>query len=92
MVDNRRLLNVINESGYKKGYIAKQMGISGSALSNKLAGRCRWTADECSFMREFFGMTLEEGMAIFFAEEVSDADTQETTGQSPKGIPGKEQA
>ena len=78
MVDNERIRIVISESGYKKSYIAQQMGISSSALSNKLAGRYRWTADECSFMREFFGMPKEEAMAIFFAEDVVNSSTEKS--------------
>lgn len=75
MVDNARLRGIISESGYKKSFIAQQMGITNSSLSNKLAGRCRWTADECSFLREFFGMPTEEAMNIFFGDEVGKKPT-----------------
>ena len=75
MVDNARLRGIISDSGYKKSFIAQQMGITSSSLSNKLAGRCRWTADECSFLREFFGMPTEEAMSIFFADEVGKKPT-----------------
>ena len=70
MVNNEALGRIINASGYKKGFVAQQMGVSASTFSNKLAGRTRWTADECSFLREFFGIPTDEATAIFFADEV----------------------
>ena len=76
MVDNARLRGIISESGYKKSFIARQMGVTSSSLSNKLAGRCGWTAYECSFLREFFGMSTEEAMSIFFGDEVGKKPTQ----------------
>lgn len=41
-----RIADLVRESGLKQAYIARRLNLSRSAVSDRLRGRTRWSADE----------------------------------------------
>lgn len=56
----------INQSGYKKKFIASKLNISIQALSKKLKGLYPFTVDEARILKELLNLTIEEAEKIFF--------------------------
>lgn len=66
----------IRESGLKKSYIAKVLGITLKTLANKIMNRCEFKASEIDALCELLGITdLAEKEAIFFAAKVAKMAT-----------------
>ena len=74
---NRELLNKrIKDAGIKKGYIAEALGKTISTLSRKLAGTQDFTESEMRTLTKVLQLSVEDRMAIFFAEEVGKMATE----------------
>ena len=72
MVNKDLIIKKINDSGLKKGYIAKKMGLSTSGLSKKI-NQGRFDTDEAiAFCRLTNIRTSAELCAIFFAKDVDN--------------------
>ena len=72
MTNTSLLEQRIQQSGLKKSYIAKVLGISGKTLKNKLNGSTQFKESEMNTMWKLLGITdPAEKIAIFFAEEVA---------------------
>ena len=67
MTDTEKLNKYIEDSGLKKTYIAKTLGIRPDTLSNKIANRADFKATEINALCALLGIEdLEEKEAIFF--------------------------
>lgn len=75
MVDKDKLEKAIKDSGLKKSYISKKMGLSLETLKNKMTGRSKWYIDECLAIKSLLGISDAEAIAIFFADDVAKTAT-----------------
>ena len=65
------LLNArIDKSGYKKSFLAKQLGISKQAFSQKLSGQYEFKSNQIQILCKILGIAPKEMKDIFFAENV----------------------
>lgn len=72
MTNTDLLKEVISKSGYKLEYLADKCGITRQSLSNKIANRNIFTAEEISVLcRELKINSLTEKERIFFAKQVA---------------------
>lgn len=68
MTDTAKLNKRIEDSGLKKSYIAKVLGVADSTLSRKIANMQEFKASEIDTLCNILNIeTLEEKEAIFFA-------------------------
>ena len=68
MTNTEMLERSIAESGYKKSYIAKVIGIVPETLGRKIRNESEFTASEIAALCELLGITsLKEKECIFFA-------------------------
>lgn len=65
-MDTTLLLDRINASGYKRSYLAKELGISGESLRRKLNGLSEFTASEIGHLCSLLRITPEDAAAIFY--------------------------
>ena len=73
---NRELLEkCIERSGLKKGKIAEALGKTINTFSRKLAGKQDFTESEMRTLTELLHLSVEERMAIFFADGVDKTAT-----------------
>lgn len=72
MTNTERLNKLIDESGYKRSYIAKAIGLKSTyGLSKKINNETEFKATEISALCKLLKIdSLEERQAIFFAEKV----------------------
>ena len=66
----------INESGYKKSFIASKIGKSAYALSLKIKNKTEFKASEINILCDILGIDAQDRMAIFFAQEVDLKSTK----------------
>lgn len=68
MTNSEALREKIDESGYKRSYIADRLGISRESLNQKVSGRREFKASEISQLCEILGISdLHTKEHIFFA-------------------------
>lgn len=68
---NTKLLNkVIDESGYKRTFIANCLGISTFSLSKKINNITEFKASEIEKLSKLLELTPQQKEAIFFANSV----------------------
>jgi len=71
MTDTKELEKIIKDSGLKKSYIAKAVGLSRQGLDNKVKNRSPFTSTEiCILCRLLCITSLKEKERIFFANNV----------------------
>lgn len=69
MTNTEKLELRIQQSGLKKSYIAKILGIDQKTLKNKITGRTEFKESEMDAMWKLLGITdPAEKIAIFFAQ------------------------
>lgn len=66
---NEVLKRRIRASGYTFAEAAAVAGVSSSCLSNKLAGRHRFSASEAVKLGQFLGLDMDQMAACFLEEE-----------------------
>ena len=67
MTDTARLEAIIRESGLKKSYIAKVLGIAPETLTRKIKNVCEFKGSEIDALGEMLGIdSPEDRCAIFF--------------------------
>lgn len=72
MVDSRLLNQKIENSGLKKSFISKQLGITRSGFYNKVNNVNEFTVREVNILCDLLSITkLTEKESIFFAKEVN---------------------
>ena len=55
-MDNDKLQEIINESGYKLIYIASRLNINRTTLYRKLKGHTKWTELELKILYDLLGI------------------------------------
>lgn len=69
MTNSEKLIQRIQQSGLKKSYIAKTLGIDPKTLKNKINGETEFKESEMNAMWKLLGITdPAEKIAIFFAQ------------------------
>lgn len=72
MTNTELLEKKISESGKKKGYLAKKVGLSRAGFRNCTVNKAEWTASQIDILCEELGITsLKDRFAIFFAKSGS---------------------
>ena len=67
MTDTERLNEIIDASGYKRSFIAKQVGLSPFGLANKINNVYEFKTGEINALCALLGIdSLEDKEAIFF--------------------------
>ena len=61
--------------GYTQEKLAEEIGMSLRTLNNKICGKQEFWASEVNTICKVLGIDVDGRMAIFFADEVSKADT-----------------
>ena len=73
MTDTERLNELINKSGYKKKYIAEQLGVTPFGLDKKITNVTEFKASEIGTLCNLLQIkTLSEKERIFFAHNVAN--------------------
>jgi DNA-binding Xre family transcriptional regulator len=67
MTNTSLLKECIKNSGYKAGFLAQQLGISGHSMSRKINGKNEFKASEIETLCKFLKISAKERTAIFFA-------------------------
>ena len=75
MTNTSLLERYIAASGYKKSYIAQQLGISAYAFSLKVNNKSEFKATEIDILCDLLNIGIEDRMAIFFAKQVDCKST-----------------
>lgn len=70
MTNTPMLEQYIEDSGYKRNFLAKQLGITSYTLSMKIQNESEFKASEIDILCSLLDIGTEERMAIFFAKEV----------------------
>lgn len=68
MTNTSLLLRCIEESGLKKGFIAKHLGISRYALSKKIKNENEFLGSEMQKIAELLNLDNRQRDRIFFAQ------------------------
>lgn len=69
MTNTKLLERKIQESGKKKGYLARKVGLSLGGFYNCCHNKAEWKASQIEILCEELNITsLEEKQAIFFAK------------------------
>ena len=78
MTNTALLEQIIADSGYKKSYIAKVLGIRIETLGRKIRNLSSFTTREVDLLCEVLSITdLEQKEAIFYYRGVADLATRE---------------
>lgn len=56
----------LDRKGYKKGFIAKTLGITPNALRRKMTNKSEFKSSEVKALSELLDLTFEEIREIFF--------------------------
>ncbi len=67
MTNTSLLEQYIQKSGYKKAYIAQQLGLSRSGFARKLNNKNEFKASEMVILCELLNISSKDKEAIFFA-------------------------
>lgn len=66
-MNKEKLIQIIDESGYKRGFIAKKMGLSPYGLAKKLNGENEFKISEAKNMIDILNMPIELAVSIFLS-------------------------
>ena len=76
VTNTQELLNVIEKSGLKKGYLAACLGITTYGFQKKVENKSQFKAEEIQILCNVLKITsLREKEKIFFAENVDKLPT-----------------
>lgn len=64
-----KLTAAVSRSGMKQGFLAKKLGISDSAMHDKLNGKSAWKVTEAAAFSEAMGLTRRQRDEIFFGDK-----------------------
>ena len=70
MIDLKKLMKKLDESGMKKRYIAERLGLSTYGLSLKINNENEFKVSEVEKICKILNITLKEREDIFFAKGV----------------------
>ena len=75
MTNTNLLEHEIEKSGYKKAYLAAQLGISAYALALKINNKNEFKANEIDILCKLLKIGVNDRMRIFFAQSVDFKST-----------------
>lgn len=67
MTDSMKLRNIVESSGLKKTFIAKELGLSYQGYLNKESGRRQFNANEIKALKNLLQLTNKEISDIFLS-------------------------
>lgn len=67
MTDTKKLQLAIKDSGYKKCFIAKKIGLTPAGLSNCINNRAEFKASQINALCELLDIKPDQRESIFFA-------------------------
>lgn len=70
MTNTEQLIKKIDESGYKRLFIAEKCGLSYQGFMNKVNGKTEFTAPEIKTLRMLLKICPDEAEVIFFTSAV----------------------
>ena len=70
-MDTGKLKEAINNSGYKRGYIAEKLGMSEASFSQRLSGDVEWKLKEAQKLSDLLKLSTGQRNAIFFGKDVA---------------------
>ena len=70
MTNTKLLEKVINESGYKKSFLAEKLKITPYALALKIRNETEFKASQIDIMCQLLDIDVDARMNIFFAQNV----------------------
>lgn len=70
MTDTKKLERLIENSGYKRSFLAAQIGISPYALLLKMNNKTEFKASEIEALCKLLDVDIPSRMDIFFAQTV----------------------
>lgn len=76
MTNTNLLEREIEKSGYKKAYLAAQLGISAYALALKINNKNEFKANEIDILCKLLKISVKDRMRIFFAQSVDFKSTE----------------
>ena len=76
MTNTDLLIQKMDESGYRRLYIAEQCGLTYQGLMNKVNNKSDFTAPEIKILRILLKLSPEEVEAIFFTDDVDKTSTK----------------
>lgn len=79
MIDILNLRDRIEESGYRKSWLAQKLGISNQALWNKLTGKRSFNLEEILMLSKILGLSISDREKIFFNFNVDKLSTLKKT-------------
>lgn len=65
MIDTKQLEQIIEASGYKKGFLAARIGVTSPTFSRCLKGRSEFKASQLQTLSEILKLTPEQFNSIF---------------------------
>ena len=68
MTNKELLENYIENSGYKKSFVAKALGITAYALALKINNKSEFKANEIDILCKLLHIGVKDRMRIFFAQ------------------------
>lgn len=74
-MNTEKLIALITTSGRKRTWIADYLGITLTALSNKLNGRTEFKLSEIEKLRVCLNMSAEDVIEIFFCSDMANFAT-----------------
>lgn len=78
MTDKTKLNNAIKNSGLKKNFISRRLGISNQQFYNKLNGKYGFTGEQIRILMELLRLDYTQSVEIFFAPMVAQYATTQT--------------
>ncbi len=75
MTDTDKLLEIMNNSGYKRAYIANYCGLTPAGLMNKVNNKGDFKASEIQKLSSLLKLSVAQREAIFFAGLVANIAT-----------------
>lgn len=79
MTDTEKLIDAMNDSGYKRSHIAKCVGLTVTGLMNKVNNESDFKALEIKKLCELLDLSVTDKEAIFFADNVDKISPKEAT-------------
>ena len=67
MTNTPLLEKLVDESGYKRSYLAKCLGITSYTLAMKINNKSEFKPSEIDILCELLNIDVDKRMAIFFA-------------------------
>ena len=75
MTNTTLLADYIKKSGYKKGFIAKQLGLTSYGFTLKINNKTEFKANEITILCNMLKINAKDKEAIFFAKQVDFKST-----------------